>query len=291
MVTNKKKITGLGPFSFIKDFIRRFSGNRVTVLAASLSFFAIFAIGPISVLISLVLETILRNSNTQQFVLDQAGKYAGTYTTGLITSFFSYFNAAQHSSLITIGSIVLILFTAAGFFSNLKDSLNQIFGGHNKSSIKKAIMKQLGAITIIFGISLILIASIVFNTLVVKVDNTVFRSIHFSSYITSPIYYILSITMTAFMFGIIYHVMPERKIKWKYLVLGSIFASALFTFGRTIFEKHIGSVSYTSIYGAAGSIMILMLWVYYSAIIFYSGAVFARSNEEIANNWKKRFKN
>jgi membrane protein len=175
--------------------------------------------------------------------------------------------------------LVILLIGATGIFSEIQDSLNRIWG--LKLTTRKVWWKlfidRLISFSLILSLGFVLIVSLALNALVAALSSKI--SQWFSASGETLLWVmdnLISLFITTVLFGTIFKVLPDAKIKWKDVFIGALITSTLFTLGKYAIGFYLGQSNIANIYGAAGSVMILMIWVYYSAAILYLGAVFTK---------------
>jgi membrane protein len=185
----------------------------------------------------------------------------------------------RNSSVATIVSVIALLIGATGIFGEMQDSLNRIWG--LKIKAKKAwwklILNRLLSFSLVISLGFVLMVSLILNALVAgmggKLDHLVSGS---ATTLVPVINMLMSVVVNTLLFATIFKVLPDARIKWKDVFIGSITTSILFMLGRWAIGYYIGSSNLANIYGAAGSVIIILIWTYYSSAILYLGAEFTK---------------
>ena len=186
---------------------------------------------------------------------------------------------SENNVFATVVSFIILIMGATGIFSEIQDSINQIWGlkSKPKRGWLKMIMNRLISFSLIVSLGFILMVSLLLNALVVLVGTQLMKMLPGAGiYIVNGINNILTFLILTFLFGVIFKVLPDAKLRWKDVAVGSIATAVLFMLGKFCIGLYMGHSNLTSVYGTAGSIIIVMLWVYYSAVILYFGAVFTK---------------
>jgi len=189
----------------------------------------------------------------------------------------------KSSGLATIVSIIALIMGATGIFVEIQDSLNLIWGvrAKPKKGFIKLVLNRLISFSMILGLGFLLIVSLMVNTLILALSRQILRffptlSINLLSMVnTAVVFFVLS-----FLFSVIFKMLPDVRIKWRQIWPGAFVTTFLFLLGKFFIGLYIGQNSTISLYGAASSVIILLLWVYYSAFIFYFGAEFTKVHIE-----------
>lgn len=186
----------------------------------------------------------------------------------------------QKSTLATIISIVALVIGATGVFTEIQSSLNQIWGVHSKSkkSILKLLINRLVSFSMIIGLGFLLIISLLADTIILAIGKFF---LSYLSWLPIPLISWLNqcflFLILLFLFSFIFKVLPDVRLKWRYVLPGALVTTLLFMLGKFFIGMYISQNSMISLYGAASSVIILLVWVYFSSLILYFGAEFSRA--------------
>lgn len=186
---------------------------------------------------------------------------------------------ATNSIFTRVAGIVALLVAATSLFAEIQDSINTIWGVRPKkgSGIKNFIKVRILSFGIIGGLGFLLLVTLGISTII---DGFSERLIQHFSNVAVVFIYIFNLLLTLFivtiLFGVIFKVLPDAEIKWKQVRTASVATAILFTTGKFLISIYISKTNVGSTFGAAGSLVILLVWVYYSSIILYLGAEFAK---------------
>ena len=263
-------------YSKLKDLLMRFadgfSKHDIMTLAAALAFYTALSLAPLVLLIIAVIGVM--GGNYQDEFLRQVQSLMGSDAAGALSLIVK--NANAHESKTTLSGIFgtfVLLFSASAVFAQLQASLNVIWEA-------QAVARQAGWISYLrtrfFSMGMVL--ALAFLALVSLLLSTVLSAIFVQSgFIWSVLNICFSIVAFSAVFTAIFKFMPDRKVLWRHVVVGGIFTGILFSIGRSLIGIYLGTSALGSAYGAAGSLIVLLAWVYYSAIIVFVGAEFTRS--------------
>lgn len=271
-----KEIKSKYKFIF-KETINGFGNDRVHKLSASMAYTTIFSIAPMLLLIIIIGGTFYGNDALKGKVFEDLKDIIGADTASYIQELILKINFQQGTRFATVVSSIVLLIAATGLFVEIQDSLNMIWGVRPKK--KKGVLKFLLArlvsfITIIlFGIFLVLI--LIINTVLIAVSSKILDllpdlNMNAINWINTIFFFF---AMSLF-FAMIYKWLPDVAIKWKDVWQGSFLTALLFVISKWGITLYISNNNTVSLYGAAGSVIILLLWIYLSAFIFYFGAEF-----------------
>jgi membrane protein len=248
-------------------------------LSASLSYYTVFALGPILVMVISLAGIFFGREAVQGRVYTQLNGLVGSQAALQIQDII---RNIQSSELGTAGAIIggIILFIGAtGVFTEMQDSINFIWSvkAKPKKGWLKYLTNRLLSFSLIVGISFILLVSLIFNALLNLLSDKLTRLL--PDY-TVQFFYIINstiiIVVISGLFTVIFKVLPDAIIGWKDAIIGAVFTALLFLLGKFLINYYIGTSNLGVTYGTAASIIIILTWVYYSSIILYFGAEFTK---------------
>jgi membrane protein len=186
------------------------------------------------------------------------------------------------SKFATIVGVVTLIIGATSVFGEIQDSINQIWRLKAKPQkglgLLKMVINRLLSFSIIVSLGFLLLVSLIINGVMDLVIDRLTQAFPETEVIVVYIVNMaLTFGITSFLFGLIFKVLPDARIKWKHVRAGAFTTAILFMVGRFLIGYYLGQSKMSSAYGAAGSIIVVLLWVYYSAIILYFGAAFTRA--------------
>lgn len=271
--------------SLFKDSLTAWNNDKAPTLAAALAYYSVFSLGPLLLVILSVLGIIFGKNTAQGQIFEQLGGFLGREGASSIEGMIRNANKPTTGIVsLIIGTIMLIL-GASGIFGQLKGALNDIWGvkakpGGGVISIFRERFLSLGMLAVI---CFLLVISLVASASVTAVSTFLKGFLPFSPFILETINFFVSLGVVAFLFSFIFKVLPDIKISWKTVLPGAFITSLLFTLGKTLIGIYIGRSNAATTYGAAGSIVTILLWVYYSAQILFFGAEFIKVYAEKNN--------
>ena len=278
----QKKYTSV--FSYIKTVFKEFSSDNILKYSASLAYYTVFSIAPLLVIISTLAGIFYGKEAVQGQVYEQLQGLVGGVAAGQVQEIIKNIHLVGNTFFASIVSIVILLIGATTIFGEVQDSLNKIWGLRikTKKTWWKLIVTRLLSFSIILCIGFIMIVSLILNALVSAFGKFLGRYIHnFSVYFIETVEALLSFVIAAFLFSLMFKVLPDAKIKWKDVLFGGFITAIFFTLGKLGIGFYLGKSNLTTLYGAAASIIIIMVWVYYSSIILYLGAEFTKVHAKI----------
>lgn len=244
-------------------------------MAAALAYYTIFSLPPILIILVNITGLFVDRATIQQELYSEFGGLVGENGADQLLATIEGIGLFDNSSWTAVLSAVILAFTATTVFATIKRSLNHIFRVRSKprSSILKEARDRLVSFAMVLVLGFILLVSLVMNALfnvfneyLVKfVPQAKFLTVEFTS-IVAPI------LVSVVLFALIFRILPDAKIKWKDAFMGAFVTSILFSLGKYAIGYYVSHSKVATVYDAAGSILVLMVWVFYSSAIFYYGA-------------------
>lgn len=257
-----------------------FSRDNGLKLSASLAYYTIFSIAPLLVLV-LALAGIFWPDSTQASTKlnSEISRYMGASAAKQIQDIITHLQFSGKSGIALVSGIVTLLIGASSLFLEIQDSLNTIW--RVKAKPKKGWVKMLQnrfiSFSLIISLGFLLLASLLVNIIVSSISNKLSR---FLPDITERLIEVINLGVSfiviSILFGIIFKFLPDVKIKFKDVRSGAFFTAILFMVGQFVISLYLKYSAQESAYGAAGSIIVLLVWVYYTAAILYIGAEFTQ---------------
>jgi len=254
-----------------------FVNDKAIKLSASLAYYTIFSLAPMLVVIISLGGIFLGKQAIAGELFEQIRRYVGDSAAMQIQSMIGNAQVLKGSFTASIVGIVTMLIGATGVFVEIQDSLNFMWGikTKHKRGFLKYLFNRLISFIIVIGMGLVLLISLAVNSIIVSFSNTItnwfpFFPIEFASAANS----VFTFFVLCSLFVVIFKILPDAIIAWRDLIIGSLFTAILFMIGKWGISYYLGIISLGSTYGAAASLVIILLWVYYSAIILYFGAEF-----------------
>lgn len=266
-------------FTVFKKAGDSFLDDKVTKLAGSLAYTIIFSLGPlIMVIISLSSIFFGKDAIEGQLYLQFAG-FVGSEAAAQIQEVVKNASLEGKGTVSFIIGLVVLLIGSTALFSEIQTSINSIWKlkARPKSGWLKLLKDRVLSFSIVISLGFLLIVSLGLSTLIDGFSNylmTIFPEV------TVIIFYIVNLLINfitiAFIFGIIYKVLPDANVKWRHVRAGAMATAVLFMLGKLVISYYISKTNVGSAFGAASSVVVLLTWVYYSALILYFGAEFTK---------------
>ncbi len=275
----KKKEVALLSWKLLKKTFQEFDDDNALKLSASLSYYTIFSLPPLLIIIISIFSIFFgREAVTGQF-FGQINGMVGNEAAHQIQETIKNIELTENSAFAAIFGGIMLLIGASGVFAEIQSSINYIWGLKAKpdKGFVKFLKNRLMSFSMIASVGFLLLVSLMVNTVMDMIN---VRLLIYFPDSTIYVFYVLNILIlfatTTVLFSIIFKTLPDGNIAWKDALIGSSFTSFFFMFGKFAIGFYLSSSTVATVYGAAGSVIIILIWVYYSAIILYFGAEFTK---------------
>jgi len=263
----------------IRDASAGFQRHRVLKLSASLAYYTVFSIGPMLLVVIFFANLFWGRQAIEGKVYGQISAMVGEGAALQIQEILKNASVSGSSFTAVIGFVTLIV-AATTAFIEMQDSINTIWNLKIKENTgwKLMIKNRLLSFSIVAGLGFLLLVSLVANALLEGFMNNLQQI--FPNVAVVVIYVfnlLLTLLVVAGLFAIIFKVLPDAIIRWKDVAAGAFFTAVLFMIGKFCITFYISKTNVASTYGTAGSLVVLLLWIYYSSVILYFGAEFTKA--------------
>ena len=263
-------------FGYLKETFNDFLEDKCPKLAGSLAFFTMLSIAPMLIVIMKIVGMVFREEAANGQVKNYLSEVMGSKNAETLNQMVGQAGQEGSGVIATTFSIVLLLFSASGVFGELQDSLNTIWEVKPRPDrgIMGTIKDRFFSMTLVLGIAFLLMVSLVISTVLSGVTKAMGGDS--LSWLWTIVHFVVSMAVLSGLFSLMFKYLPDVKIGWRDVLVGGVVTAVLFTIGKYILGWYLGREAATSVYGAAGSIVAMLLWVYYSAMILYFGAEFTQ---------------
>jgi membrane protein len=266
-------------WNLLKETFVEFNDDNAVKLSASLSYYTIFALPPLLIIIITICGFFFGEEAVTGQLYGQINRLVGNEAAVQIQEAIKNVQLSDSGLFVTVFGVVMLLVGASGVFAEIQSSINFIWGLRAKPNkgLKKFIQNRIMSFSMIVSVGFLMLVSLMLNATLdilnerLKLylpDATVYLF-----YVINLVIVFVSITL---LFAIIFRTLPDGAIKWKDAFIGASCTAVLFMIGKFCIGFYLGNSSVASVYGAAGSIIVILVWVYYSAIILYFGAEFTK---------------
>jgi membrane protein len=268
--------------NLFKSAYQEWKDDHASQLAASLAYYTIFSLAPLLVIAIAVAGFLWQQATVEAQVMSQIQSLVGADGAKFVADLLKSASNPAQGIVATIAGLVTLLFGAIGVFNQLDTALNIIWDVKEEKAknfleaIKKAIVERFLSFTMILGIGFLLLVSLVISAGFSATQELVGNTFPIPELILQLLNLIISIGVITVLFAMIFKYLPDVEIPWRHVWLGAFVTSILFSVGKLLIGLYLGNSAVASSFGAAGSLVLLLLWVYYSTQILFFGAEFTQ---------------
>jgi membrane protein len=244
-------------------------------MGAALAYYTLFSIAPLLLIAIAVAGSVFGREASQDQIIGAIQDLVGFQSARAIQAIIESAGRRPDSGFFASATgIILLLLGAAGVVGQLQDSLNTIWRVKSKTGrgLKGFVQDRLISYSMVLGVGFLLVVSLVVSALLTAASRIVVGFLTINAATAQSLDLIVSFVLIALLFAVIYKYVPDVRIAWNDVWLGAATTSLLFAAGKFLIGFYLGHSTVTSIYGAAGSLVTLLLWVYYSSLMFFFGA-------------------
>ncbi len=257
------------------DTLRAFNQHDAPRLAAALAFYTLLSLAPLVILAVAIAGFIFGHSSAQSQLLYEVESLIGSQGSEAVKAMIEN---AQKPAAGTIASLIglgTLLFGASGVFCELRSALNQMWEVTTSSAggVLATLRQRFLSVGMALAVGFLLLISLIFSTTLAAFGKY-FHAFPMPTFGLAMIDFVVSLAGISLLFTLIFRYVPEKKIPWHHALTGATFTALLFTIGKLLIGFYLGKAAVGSAYGAAGSLVVVIVWVYYSSMIFFFGAEF-----------------
>ena len=263
-------------WSVVRDTVSEWIRHNASSLGAALSFYTLFSIAPILVIAMAVAGSIFGPHVAEAHVLDQMRDLLGEAGAAAVQSLLSSAHQSGLKGMAAAIGVITLLVGATSVFGELQNTLDYIWKSPQTDGVAwwRILRSRILSIGLILGVGFLLMVSLIISASLAALGAWFGTLMLQWSVILPAIDLVLSLGLSTVLFAMIYKYVPREEIAWGDVWIGGLVTACLFSVGKLLIGLYLGRSSLSSAYGAAGSVMVLLLWIYYSAQIFLLGAEF-----------------
>lgn len=265
-------------WQLLKNTFQEWQKDKASRIAAALAYYTVFSISPLLVIAIAIAGAFFGQDTAQEQITEQLTGLLGEDAIEPILLALNNISQPKIRGLASLISIAVLMLGASGIFAQLQDALNTVWKVEPQpgQGILPFLRKRLSSFLMVLAIGVLLMLSLILSTVVTAVSKYRTDFLPGSQILWENLDFIVSLGLMTFLFGLMFKYVPDVKIAWKDVFVGSVITALLFIFGKFLLGVYISQGSLGSAYGAAGSLIVFLAWVYYSAQIILLGAEFTQ---------------
>jgi membrane protein len=260
----------------LKRSFSDWSDDNAPRLGAALAFYTILSISPLVILVLAIVSLVFDRSSAQGHLLSQVQATIGPEGRDAVQAMLASGQKASQGILATFIGFITLVFGASGVFGELRAALNTIWDAEPKASsgVWAMLRERFFSVGMVFSVGFVLLVSLVVSAGLSAMTKFFSGLLPIPPFVLSGVNFLVSLVGITLIFALILKYVPETKVEWKDVRIGAFATALLFVIGKSVLGLYLGKASPGSAYGAAGSLVVLVVWIYYSAQIFFFGAEF-----------------
>jgi len=266
-------------FDLLKEAFSAFSEDKVMKKSAALAYYTIFSLAPLLLIIIWLVGFFYGEKATEGQIVSELNEFVGTDAAVQIQGFIKGVSLSGKSGTAIVIGVATLIVGSTTVFIEIQDSINSIWGvrAKPKKGWVKLLIDRVLSFSVIIGLGFLLIVSLAINLLIDTlsaklIDYFPDTTVLFASLLNAA----LSFVVITILFGVIFKFLPDAEIKWAYVRSGALFTAILFILGKYLIGLYMQYAAPASAYGAAGSVILILLWIYYTSAILFFGAEFTK---------------
>jgi membrane protein len=278
-----------GAWGFLAEIYREWAQDRAVTLGAALAFYTTFSMAPLLIIVIAVFGMILGETTVQEEIVRRVNDLVGPQGAHAVTMMIRGAYRPGAGLPATIIGLTVIVIGSTSAFVMLQQALNLMWGArvNRKSSVWHFVRERLLSFVMIMVIGIFLVLSFILSIVLSFVTGFFQNLLPVPPFLIQASDFCLSLGLITILFAVVYKILPEVKIAWADVWVGASITAILFTLGKFLFAMYLSHSSIRSAYGAASSLAVFLMWVYYSAQVFFIGA---EATQVYANRYGSRVK-
>lgn len=266
-----------GFFSLLAETFRQWDAHRGPKMGAALSFYTVFSLAPLAILVLSLVSLAVERTAARAEIVGQFKNFVGSQGAEMMEMILTKAAPENTGMLGTLIGFVVLLIGASGVFGELQGSLNQIWGVSSKRHPVFILVKErVFSFAMVFVMGFLMLVSFLFSAAIAAAGSYLHARFPGLDGMWEWGNSVISLLVIALLFALIFRMVPDVSVTWSDVWLGALLTAVLFESGKFVLGFYFGRSAVASSYGAAGSLIIILVWVFYSAQILFFGAEFTR---------------
>lgn len=260
----------------LKETFSEWSDDNAMRLSAALSYYSVFSIAPLLLIAISLAGAIYGKDAAQGKIASELGQFIGAEAAKSVQSLLQ--SASKTSGAGTLVGFATLFIGASTVFGQLKEALNTIWSVRLRSNlgISGFLKERVMSFGMVLVIGFLLLVSLLMTTALAEINGGMKQILHVPTVVGNMLGFVVSLGVESLLFGLLFKVLPDAKIGWRTVWRGAVATAVLFEIGKSLLGWYLGQASTTSSFGAAGSVVVLLLWVFYASCILFLGAEFTK---------------
>jgi membrane protein len=264
-------------WKLLRDTVLAFINDEALSRGAAIAFYTVTSIAPVLLIVIAIAGLAFGRDAAQNAIAAQLGSLMGRQTAEVLQTAIASAAGKSSGMMATIIGIVTLAATASGVFGEMQSALNAIWKVKSEGTVvSRLIRARVASLGLVAALGFLLLVSLVVSAGLTAFGNYLNSILPYGKLILTALNGVVSLALISVLFAAIYKVLPDRHLEWRDVIVGAVVTAVLFTVGKSLIGWYLGSSAVASSYGAAGGLIVLLLWVYYSVQIFLLGAEYTK---------------
>ena len=261
----------------LRDSVQAFIDDEALTRGASISFYTITSIGPVLFIVVAIAGLAFGEDAARGAIASQLSELMGRASADLVQTAVQSASGKSSGILASVLGATTLLITASGVFGEMQSALNAIWKTQRRgTTVTRLVRARAASLGLVAALGFLLLVSLVISAILSGLSSYINAVLPFGALILQILNFAISFAMISVLFAAIYKVLPDAKLSWADVLVGALVTALLFNVGKFLIGFYLGHSALASSYGAAGALIIVLLWIYYSAQIFLLGAEFTK---------------
>jgi membrane protein len=260
-----------------KESVASFIKDEALRRGAAIAFYAVTSIGPVLLIVVAIAGLAFGQDAARGAIASQLSGLMGQPSAELLQNAIRSASGKSSGIFASALGVITLLVTASGMFGEMQSALNAIWKANPKGgTVSRLLRSRAASLGLVAALGFLLLVSLVISAALSALSEYVNAYLPFGHFVLHALNFLISFALMSILFAAIYKVLPDKDLEWRDVLVGAIVAAFLFSIGKFLIGIYIGSSAVASSYGAAGALIVALLWIYYSAQIFLLGAEFTK---------------
>lgn len=277
---------GIRPFlSLLWGTVFKFFGDGCSAMAAALSFYTFFSLPALVGLLLSLVGRVMNPETVQTAIIGQVQGLIGSAGADQVRTIIANARHTQGVTAATLLSLAALAFGATAAFAQLQEALNRVWGvkpDPRRNQLRVFLVKRIFSFGVVITLAFLLLVSLAVSTMLGMLNERMTSLFGMSPYVVDVSTSVLSFAIVAMLFAVMFRYLPDARIAWRDVRAGAVGSALLYTLGKVVIGYYLGGTNPGNAYGAAGSLAVVLIWVYYTSMILLLGA-------EFTEQWAERY--
>ena len=262
---------------YLRAIVEAFVADDALSRGAAISFYAVTSLGPVLFIVVAIAGLVFGEDAARGALSEQLSALMGKEAADLVQRAVQSASGKSTGIIATVIGVITLLMTASGVFGEMQSALNTIWKAESPhTTISRLVRARAASLGLVAALGFLLLISLVISALISALADYINARLPFGALVLQMLHFAMSFVLISIVVAAIYKVLPDARLSWRDVLIGAVVTALLFNFGKFLIGLYLAHSALASSYGAAGALIIILMWVHYSAQIFLLGAEFTK---------------